>query len=363
VGIVVVVLALAAGMWLWLQGSPFWQWVAGSTVLVGVLGWIVWRPIKWLLIGQAGRFVLGVVGDAARYLTPDPPNIKARRDIRTAGLELLRGLHEDRLRRYERIIVVGHSLGSVIAYDLITWFWQEQHHRVDLEHLANKREIVLTEPFPPHMSKPNGPSPQDVLDKAPSCNEFRQRQWEMRWELHHTKGLPWRITDLVTLGSPLAHADVLLADSNEAFEQGKRQREFPTCPPQPEDPRDFGLLRRKCDQAGCPPEVRILHHGAPFAVTRWTNLFFPGDIIGGPVAPLFGSGIKDVCLDAGDRRIAASVRSHTHYWDPGEKRACEELAQALQLDEAKPEIVPAHARHLAADDAVDDAPPAADGGR
>jgi hypothetical protein len=343
--IVVIILALTAGVSPWLENSPLWQWVAGSTVLVG-LGWLVWGPIKWFLISQAGRFVLGVVGDAARYLTPDPPNIKARREIRTAGLELLRGLHEDKLRRYERIIVVGHSLGSVIAYDLITWFWQEQHHRVDLEHLANRREIVLTEPFPPHISKRNGPSPLDALSQASGCDEVRQRQWTMWWKLHRTKGLPWRITDLVTLGSPLAHAEVLLAESKEAFEQGKRQREFPTCPPQKEDARDFGLLRRKCDQAGCPPEVRILHHGAPFAVTRWTNLFFPGDIIGGPVAPLFGSGIKDVCLcpDAGDRRIAASVRSHTHYWDPGEKRACEELAQALQLNEAKPELAPAHAQ-------------------
>jgi hypothetical protein len=364
-GIVVIILALAAGVWLWLEGSPLWQWVAGSTLL-GVLGWLVWRPIKWFLIGQAGRFVLGVVGDAARYLTPDPPNIKARRDIRTAGLTLLRGLHEDKLRRYERIIVVGHSLGSVIAYDLITWYWQEQHHRMDLEHITKKRETVLTEPLEPG-SKPNGASPQDALGSPADRDEFRRRQRALWWKLHRTEGLPWRITDLVTLGSPLAHADVLLAENDEAFQQGKRQREFPTCPAQPEDPRDYGLLWRKYDQAGCPRDVRILHHGAPFAVTRWTNLFFPGDIIGGPVAPLFGEGIKDVCLcpDPGDSRIADSARSHTHYWDPGEKKACQELANALQLNEAGLGIGPAHAQRLAPapDDAVGDAPPVLDGGR
>jgi hypothetical protein len=40
---------------------------------------------------------------------------------------------------------------------------------------------------------------------------------------------------------------------------------------------------------------RTYHHAAPFAVTRWTNLYFKsgvgglaGDIVAGPVAPLFG---------------------------------------------------------------------------
>jgi hypothetical protein len=70
------------------------------------------RFLKWLAVGQVERLVLGFAGDAFRYLNPDPPNVQVRRAIRTAGLTLLRGLHEDELRRYERIILVGHSLGS-----------------------------------------------------------------------------------------------------------------------------------------------------------------------------------------------------------------------------------------------------------
>ncbi len=44
----------------------------------------------------------------------------------------------------------------------------------------------------------------------------------------------------------------------------------------------------------------MLYEGAPFAVVRWTNLYFPaqlgffGDWFGGRLAPVFGTGIKDV---------------------------------------------------------------------
>jgi hypothetical protein len=290
------------------------------------------------VLGRAERFFLGYVGDAVRYLNPDPPNIKARRDIRTAGLTLLRGLHEDELRRYERIILVGHSLGSVIAYDLLTWFWQEQHHRLDLEHITREQKTVVMNPLEPESVPAGDKSPLEELGDPSSISleTFRARQRAL-WQSHREKGLPWRITDLVTLGSPLAHADVLLAESDEAFEQGKKQREFPTCPPQPEDPRDNGLLWRKYDKAGEPRNMRILHHGALFAVTRWTNLYFPGDVIGGPVSHLLGAGIKDVnlCPDPNGGGVACSWRSHTHYWDLGEKEACRELFDALKLNEAE----------------------------
>ena len=126
------------------------------------------------------------------------------------------------------------------------------------------------------------PSPKDAPNEFPSS---QRSLWQKLRERHH---LPWRITDLVTLGSPLAHADVLLAESEVAFQEGKRQREFPTAPARGRNPRDHGLLGRTYEDDEAAHYVHILHHGAPFAVTRWTNLYFPGDIIGGPVARLFG---------------------------------------------------------------------------
>ena len=65
----------------------------------------------------------------------------------------------------------------------------------------------------------------------------------------------------------------------------------------------------------------VLADAAPFAVTRWTNLYFPcraifrGDVVGGPLAPLFGAGVKDVAVATLQRH---GFLSHTFYWSPFE---------------------------------------------
>ncbi len=62
------------------------------------------------------------------------------------------------------------------------------------------------------------------------------------------------------------------------------------------------------------------HHAAVFGPTRWTNLYFParlvfwGDVIAGPLVPLFGSGIRDVPVRT---RRRMGLLSHTLYWDGG----------------------------------------------
>ena len=95
-----------------------------SAILILVYGWgeswyrQITEPgaLSLLLAGVLliVQFVLvNYLGDAARYLSPLPGNIKLRQTIRKECIELLQTLHES--RRYDRIIVVGHSLGSVIA--------------------------------------------------------------------------------------------------------------------------------------------------------------------------------------------------------------------------------------------------------
>jgi hypothetical protein len=337
----VVVTAVGLGGVAWWQpkGRLAWPGLADLPTIIAIL-LVVLGLFQWLVRGRADRFFLGFLGDAVRYLNPDPPNIEARRAIRTAGLTLLRGLHEDALRRYERIILVGHSLGSVIAYDLITWFWQEQHHLVELDRLSDERKIVKT--FPLETAPVPDKSPLSGFGDPFGCpfshtdrKKLREHQREL-WQSHRDKGLPWLITDLFTLGSPLAHADVLLAANRDMLRVGQSQREFPTCPPQPEDGRDHGLLWRRFGETER-RHVRILHHGAPFAVTRWTNLYFRGDIVGGPLADLFGKGIKDVPLGPHSKRGGLGRwgwRSHTHYWDR-QAKACGELCKALERNEGK----------------------------
>jgi len=54
-----------------------------------------------------------------------------------------------------------------------------------------------------------------------------------------------------------------------------------------------------------------------FGVTRWTNLYFPvrrilwGDIIGGPLQPSFGRGIRDIPVETKER---GGFLAHTLYW-------------------------------------------------
>ncbi len=130
----------------------------------------------------------------------------------------------------------------------------------------------------------------------------------------------WLVTDFVTLGSPLTHAQYLMCDGDtrtelhEDFQRRVREREFPTCPPFRND-SDGRLTFVKPDTS-----QRLFHHGALFGLTRWTNLYFPtdnlfwGDAIGGKVGPLFGDGVKDTSISVSTPGIA-DFFSHVTYWD------------------------------------------------
>lgn len=303
----------------------WFAWIA----LVSVAGaYLLWRPdaarllatgaltvaaaaaARWL----AGSFGLGVVGDAARYLSPTPANIRVRHAIRSAALSLLRGLHAD--TRYERIILVGHSLGSVVAYDALTYLWQESHS-------------VHGSPEDSRQPRYEEMQARLAATGAGPVQDFRALQRAL-WDEQRGAGIPWRITDLVTLGSPLAHAPFLLASSQDDFDERVRQRELPTCPPQPDDRRDIGFLSKEYATPSGKRSIRILHHAALFACTRWTNIYFAADLVGGRVGPHFGGGVWDVEVQPATR-ASRSAMAHTRYWHPGENYALATLACALDL--------------------------------
>ena len=116
------------------------------------------------------------------------------------------------------------------------------------------------------------------------------------------------------MGSPLAHAAFLMARKDRDFLDKKTQREFPTCPPELET---IGA-KRQFSYTDPASGVRVPHHAAVFAPTRWTNLYFPcratlwGDIIGGAAAPAFGPGIRDLAVET---RLNDGIFTHTKYWD------------------------------------------------
>lgn len=323
---------------------PIYFGIWGSTILVTVLllsgllgagqGWFhnlqvfytrFQVPIAILLaVTQSvlAWFMLRYVADAARYLTPTPDNIVQRNNIRKEGLALLKSLHES--GKYQRIVVVGHSLGSVVGYDLIRLLWED--YRLP-QALARKKHPVL---------KTFHEDVNDIFMKnigtGAKVEEFQQKQHALWRELRDADyRMKWLITDFITLGSPLTHASFLLADNDAELQKRMSEYEYPACPPFPSDGEKTYYEKNQANN-GNKVMHKILNEGAPFACTRWSNIYFPykwlvfGDIIGGPLCGLFGQGIKDIPVKVershdGDRAtglfqnlIAPSVASHICYW-------------------------------------------------
>lgn len=103
--------------------------------------------VLFLLLSAAQGFLLYYVGDAARYLSPSPENIALRQRIRTDGVALLRRLHES--GEYDRIVVVGHSLGSVIGYDMLTALWRDYNSVYDFQAKDAELDQLLKRKFNP----------------------------------------------------------------------------------------------------------------------------------------------------------------------------------------------------------------------
>jgi hypothetical protein len=120
----------------------------------------------------------------------------------------------------------------------------------------------------------------------------------------------------------MAHASLLLGRSVSDFKRRIERREAPACPPTL-DEKGYAYSGRLPFTVGSRPFSPLyLHHAAAFAVTRWTNLYFPaplglfGDIVGGPVSPVMGPGVLDLPVTVGKWKgwLAKSWLSHTHYW-------------------------------------------------
>lgn len=275
-----------------------------SPWLSALLGLSLW-PI-------ASFIWLNIVGDAARYLHVAPTNIERRHEIRTAGIALLKALH-DPSREYSRIILVGHSLGTVIGYDILTHAWVDYHDK----HL----------PAAATLDALNTLETLAVAGAEPAAIQAAQRKY---WAELKANGSPWRVTDFVTMGSPLAHAAILLADSGPDLRTKQVNREFPRCLPELERLKRHGawVERFSFEHPTRHDTYRVPHHAAVFGPTRWTNLYFPchyifwGDIVGGPLHPTVGTGVRDVPVSRG----GANFLTHTKYWTPKRGSADQHIA-------------------------------------
>jgi len=301
--------------------------VASLTGKLAVPVWLTGGSLA-VMAGLAWRFVghglaVDVLGDAARYLTPLPANVAHRQAIRQAGVELVLRLHAS--GHYDRVVILGHSLGSVIAYDILTHAWVALHQRHRRPTRPKFGDLIAVE--------------RASAVAAPADSGERQAA---AWRQQRANTQPWLITDLVTVGSPLTYGDFLMAPSRKAFARAKTDRVLPSCPPETELEARSGHQRITFDfpyrdvHTGQAHTFTVLHHAAPFAVTRWTNLFFKvegpglkGDIIGGPVAPCFGTWVSD------QEMVSPTwAPAHTSYWRPvsGRDEHLRKLRAALRLD-------------------------------
>jgi hypothetical protein len=321
----------------------------------------------WLLVAVtagAAAFVhrmgTSTFGRVVRYTRATPDNIAARAAVRERGLKLLRALH-DSPQPYRRIIIVAHSLGSILAHDLLSYFWAEREAaRTIQENTDAFAALCLIEEV---AADAGGHSPTPG-----ALGAYREAQAGLRRLL---AGRPrptgpnepdarWLISDLVTFGSPLTHAEVLLARNHDDLDARKDARELCQSPPYRET-LDPGVYERATKAKGMPvgdtaantrlmsfPHSRkmdtwLLHHAAPFAAVRWTNVFDPavlvffGDVIGGPLARVFGPAIADIDLKARRGGRQSWTFTHTKYWALGDAVRIETCREAVNLlDEANP---------------------------
>lgn len=88
------------------------------------------EPLIKIFIGKAEKLIIDYIGDVAIYTSTDikAKTFKTRKQILDGAVERLRLLIED--DRYEQIIVVSHSLGTIISYDAL--------NRINLEMNVNE---------------------------------------------------------------------------------------------------------------------------------------------------------------------------------------------------------------------------------
>jgi hypothetical protein len=307
-----------------------------TTVIQALLGTgvvstlVAYAVAKWLPGALTVSFV-----DVVRYLDTSPRSYAVRRDIRKGMVDLLKGLHEvgndgKDWRRYDRIVVVAHSLGAYIAYDAIAYLWSQCGDLLGGQPAVPEGSPALDELERLASALPTNPTPAQI-------EEFQAAQRAL-WSQLRAHASPWLIADFVSVGTPMYCADLLYTKSRSQWNERVQLRELPTCPPQADlgDSDKDGQLRFAYPSG----RRRIVYHAAPFAAVRWTNLWFPprfgvlGDWFGGPLAPLFGAGVRDIPVTGGALRWAPAI-AHTKYFSyPDDLRsdsATTHLRAALDL--------------------------------
>jgi hypothetical protein len=305
----------------------------------GFLGLWLLRSSSNLLLKLVQNTFIQFIGDAVRYTVPTPENIETRSKIRKEGLELLRKLHEDMDEdeptrpTYDRIVLIGHSLGGIIAYDILSFLW-------------NANNKIFEKTTDTNLLKQNALEAISDYAKSPEMDvvQYQNLQKDL-FDEQRRLGNTWRISDFITLGTPLAHGGFLLAKDDADFMMKVEQREVAISPPQmnPEEqqffyPKQFDVEETLTTESGIPSTqivkrtVKLLHSAAQFGVVRWSNYYFKADYIGGSMRQWFGKGMVDKeIIPVGKTNQNIPVKPHTAYWSAEQPEPMGEIREILEL--------------------------------
>jgi hypothetical protein len=295
--------------WVWGLNSP-WS-VATASAVIGL----------YLIVNAA--FLQSYLGDAARYFRNSPGNVAVRRAIRKEAVDTLERLHTS--GQYDRIVVVAHSLGTVVAYDMLrAYFSRVCGELPPIGELGADFDVIDGAKWQPEdkASMADKKTLRTMARATIACIAAATEKHLPTEQKHKS----WLVTDFVTLGSALTHAYFLMCvgkpekvlkseqDLKEDFARRVAEREFPTCPPKRLD--QDGLLAF----ANPKTKTKQIHNGALFGLTRWSNIYFPrrqlfwGDAIGGALSPIFGYHIVDLAVST-KQAGGDDFFTHTAYWD------------------------------------------------
>ena len=277
-----------------------------NTLIKGInAGWLAAGAA--LTVGAVKGLLISHFADVTRYVNPAPRNVEIRQKIRSGAVDLLRELHKS--GKYDRIVLLCHSLGSFVGLDALRELWHEVHQCHSGTTPATQEALEKLEGIGEDLKQETG-------NTMALRKEYREAQRAL-WQEQRAGGSPWLITDFVTAGSPLIGSTFLLAKNETELKAMQTARELPTCPPVLEVSR----AGRKGYAFRWPSDSPLLlHQGATFAPVRWTNTWYPsrfgvfGDWFGGPLAPLYGRGIEDLPATKGKWTRFIPVVGHVRYF-------------------------------------------------
>ncbi len=264
------------------SGHPFWSapLPAAAAGFAAMLAWVwLWESylFPWGDLWSLGRpFEANSLSDIILYESDTP-----RQEIIEKVLDALgpyvpgptKVTADPRTRL--SVVLAGHSLGSVIVYDMLL--------AIAAKGLGITTAIEEELNALGALEKPSGLSPEQTERKA-----FLKRAFDV---IHALRPL-----GVITLGSPIA---VFLFRKPEA------------------------AVGRSDWQYACPPEFR--DRGETQGLRwRWRNFWHPSDMVAHRLEPLFNQGFPPGDLDSGkkfveDVKIQPPIRdpvsAHASYWD------------------------------------------------